>query len=127
MGGNVADFVAIRDAGFVLESTPTAPRAVRNFSFGLPGDTLVGQDSILSFMLLSSAPVPAGSGGPTLSVSINDTEVFNRSLGTAIDRCYQEVCPRRILIDGTGNDMLFVVAGGRCEISDVVLWFQNAT
>lgn len=122
MGGNFADFKTIKDSAFSLNVLATGDVSDdESFTFGLPGDTIKSQNSILSFMVLNSESAK-------LKVSINGTKVVDASLGlTPIGRCYQEICPVNILKDGKDNSITFEVTEGNCKISDVVLWFQNET
>ena len=122
MGGNVADFVIVKDTGFNLPSgTPPDPDITLP-SFGLPGDTAVGTRSILSFRV---------TGNATLSATINGTEVLPPTAlgsgGANVTRGFQEaIRETNILKNGPGNEVGFRVTAGSCRISDVILWFQNA-
>lgn len=117
MGGNVADYLHIKDREFTIRAS--GPELER-FGFTLPGKLLKSQVSIISFMLINVRDA-------RLRIDINGTHVVLRNYGTSdVDRCIQEVCDTDIL-KSKGNNMVFSVSRGSCRIGDVVLWFQRRT
>jgi len=120
MGGNVADYLVVQDNQFNLVVAADLDRTFGPFS--LPGDTITNQRSILSFMVVNAQ-------NGRLDVHINGHRVMqNFGLGsTDVKRCVQEACPPDILRNGSGNTVKFALTSGSCTLSDVVVWFQNAT
>jgi hypothetical protein len=121
MGGNVADYVVVKDTSFRLPVDNNDPDITLP-PFSLPGDTIVSQPSILSFNV---------AGDAALNVTINNKVVVDRmrlgSAGAGVLRCIQEAFEPNVLKAGGGNQITFAVESGSCSLSDVVIWFQNAT
>ena len=120
---NVADYVVLKDGATSLQIGGDIDET---FNFSIPSTASLASSCILSFQL------DTGTGGQPSALKwrfdINGTNVGGWT-HNARDFCaVQEVFGGSVLQTGTNSATVKVESGqGKLLVSDIIVWFQNAT